>query len=476
MGKGLSCPALQQEIAVAQLELALNHIDTQLRAYTEELKEWVRIPSISAGAEEDSAGALARAADFAVAQCEGLGLRAQKVQVSPDTNPLVVARSPAFAPGRPTVLIYGHYDVQGVDNPRSVWTCDPFGAEERDGYLLGRGSSDNKGPCFAHLKAAQALGASGGELPVNLVMLIEGEEECGSRALSQFVDRGGLEEFGPIRSIVISDTSMYGPDRPSLTLGLRGILFFQMTVHGPKQDVHSGLFGGTIHNPNQLLVRALATLHDAEGRVQVPGFYDQVQPLSRREKTFYDALEVDEAAYCRNLGVKGLTGEPGYSVLERRWTRPTLEINHLSGGSPRTVIPARASAVISCRLVPDQQPAPIEAALQQHLRAQLPAGTEVEFGNSHCSPAYHLDPDHPLVPRTLQAMRTGFGVEPVLTREGGSIPIVTQLHQRTGAPVLLVGLGQITDNWHGPDEHFSLRDFHRGIRTSAALLCALGEM
>lgn len=209
--------------------------------------------------------------------------------------------------------------------------------------------------------------------------------------------------------------------------------------------------------------------------MRVPGFYDQVRPLSRREKTIYDALEVDEAAYCRNLGVRQLIGEPGYSVLERRWTRPTLEINHLSGGSPRTVIPARAAAVISCRLVPDQNPGHIEAALQQYLRAQLPAGTEVEFGNAHSSPAYHLDPSHPLVPRALQAIRTGFGLEPLLTHEGGSIPIATELHQHTGAPVLLVGLGQITDNWHGPDEHFSLRDFHRGMRTSAALLCALGE-
>lgn len=458
---------------MVQLELALKHIDAHLRAYIDELKEWVRIPSISAGAQEDSTGALARAADFAAAQCEGLGLRAEKVQVSADTNPLVVARTPVFSADRPTVLIYGHYDVQGVDNPRSSWTGDPFGAEEKEGYLLGRGSSDNKGPCFAHLKAAQAL-ADAGELPVNLVFLIEGEEECGSRALSQFIAGGGLEDFGPLRCALISDTSMYGPDRPSLTLGLRGILFFQMTVHGPRQDVHSGLFGGIIHNPNQLLVRALASLHDAEGRVQVPGFYDQVRPLSRREKAVYDALEVDEDAYCRNLGVRQLIGEPGYSILERRWTRPTLEINHLSGGSPRTVIPARASAVISCRLVPDQDPGRIETALQQHLRAQLPAGIAVEFGNAHSSPPYHLDPDHPLVPLALGAIREGFGLEPVFTREGGSIPIVTQLHRRTGAPVLLVGLGQITDNWHGPDEHFSLRDFHRGIRTSAALLCRLG--
>ncbi len=460
---------------MAELDPVLRHIDAHLRAYIDQLREWVRIPSISAGAQEDTSGAIALASDFLMEEFGRLGLQAEKVQISADTNPLVVARSPSFSPGRPTVLIYGHYDVQGVDNPRSAWSFDPFAALERDGYLLGRGASDNKGPCFAHLKAVDALRQAGGELPVNLVFLIEGEEECGSRALSQFIARGGLESFGPIRCVLISDTSMYGPERPSLTLGLRGILFFQVTVHGPRQDVHSGLFGGILHNPNQLLVRALAALHQEDGRAAVPGFYDQVRPLSRREKALYDALEVDESAYCANLGVSRLIGEAGYSILERRWTRPTLEINFLSGGSPRTVIPARASAVISCRLVPDQDPARLEEALRDFIRDRLPEGTRVEFGNPHASPAYHLDPDHPLVPLALRAIRTGFGIEPVLTREGGSIPIVTDLYRRTGAPVLLVGLGQITDNWHGPDERFCLRDFHRGIRTSAALLCQLAQ-
>lgn len=461
---------------MAELDAVLRHIGAHLPAYIDQLKDWVRIPSISAGAREDAAAAIAQASDFLVEECGRVGLRAEKVQMSAGTNPLVVARSPSFSPQRPTALIYGHYDVQGVDNPRSAWSFDPFAAIERDGHLLGRGASDNKGPCFAHLKAVDALRAAGGEWPVNLVFLIEGEEECGSRGLSQFIGQGGLEPFGPIRCVLISDTSMYGPERPSLTLGLRGILFFQVTVHGPRQDVHSGLFGGIIHNPNHLLVRALAALHGEDGRVAVPGFYAEVRELSRREKTLYDALEVDESAYCANLGVSRLIGEPGYSVLERRWTRPTLEINFLSGGSPRTVIPARATAVVSCRLVPGQDPARIEAALHSFIRARLPEGTRVEFSNTHSSPAYHLDPDHPLVPLALGAIRAGFGIEPVLTREGGSIPIVTDLYQRTGAPVLLVGLGQITDNWHGPDERFCLRDFHRGIRTSAAFLYRLAGL
>ncbi len=457
------------------LEKALLCIDRQQRAYIEQLKSFIRIPSVSTGADEDTSEALAQAADFLVGQFDSMGFEVDKIQVKADTNPLVVARSPAFSPHQPTVLIYGHYDVQGVDNPRSAWAVDPFAAEEQDGFLIARGASDNKGPCFAHLKAAEVVLAQGNQLPFNLVFLIEGEEECGSAALSQFVAEGGLDEFAPVLCTVISDTSMYGPDQPSLTLGLRGIVYTEVEVFGPTQDVHSGLFGGIVHNPNQLLVNALAGLIDAEGRIAVPGFYDAVRPLSAREKSLYAALAVDEEAYCRTLGVPALTGEQEYPILERRWTRPTLDINLLSGGSPRTVIPAVARAAISCRLVPDQHPERIQAALEGHIRARLPADTQVEFKNQHCSPAYYLDLDHPLVEPTLEAMRKGFGIEPVFTREGGSIPIVVDFAAATGAPVLLIGLGQITDNWHGPNECFSMRDFHRGTRTAAALLCELAR-
>lgn len=455
---------------------ALQHIDRQRRIYVDQLKDFVRIPSISAGADTAADNSIIRAADFLVDQCEQMGFRAEKVQVSADTNPLVIARSSQFSPDRPTVLVYGHYDVQGVDNPRSAWTVDPFAAEEQDGFLIARGASDNKGPTFAHLKAVEAILAVGDPLPVNLVFLIEGEEECGSRALGQFVAKGGLEEFTPLLCTVISDTSMYGPDKPSLTLGLRGIVYMEVEVFGPKQDVHSGLFGGIVRNPNQLLVDALAGLVDAQGHITIPGFYAGVQPLSAREKSLYAALDVDEQAYCRELGVASLAGEREYSLLERRWTRPTLDINFLAGGSPRTVIPAVAKAAVSCRLVPEQDPEQIQAALEGHIRNRLPEGTRVEFKNQHISPAYHLDLDHPLVESTLAAMRVGFEIEPVLTREGGSIPIVIDIAARTQAPVLLVGLGQITDNWHGPNERFSLRDFHRGIRTAAALLHQLGQV
>ena len=228
---------------------ALQYIEQQRQTNINQLKDFVRIPSISAGADGETNDDLIRAADFLVDQFGQLGFRAEKVQVSADTHPLVLARSPDFSPQRPTVLIYGHYDVQGV-NPRAAWAVDPFAAEERDGFLIARGASDNKRPSFAHLKAAEAILAVGDQLPVNLVFLIEGEEECGSRAIGQFVAAGGLDEFAPLLCTVISDTSMFGPDRPSLTLGLRGIVYTEIEVFGPKQDVHSGLFGGIVKNPN----------------------------------------------------------------------------------------------------------------------------------------------------------------------------------------------------------------------------------
>lgn len=459
----------------SSLPTVLEHIDSHLEAYIDQLQQWVRIPSVSAGASDDASDDLRRAGDFLIDQFSSLGFEAQKIDMGADTNPLILAQSSTAqsskADGsRPKVLIYGHYDVQGVDNPLAAWEVDPFAGQRQGDLLIARGASDNKGPSFAHIKAVEALLSAGGALPVDVVFLIEGEEECGSTALGRFVAEGRLEALGPFLCTVVSDTSMYGPERPSLTLGLRGIYYTEMTVYGPRQDVHSGLFGGIAPNPNHLLIQALAQLWDGDGGIAVPGFYDAVQPLSAREKALYEALDADEEAYCAELGVDRLIGEAGYSVLERRWTRPTLEVNLLEGGSPRTVIPHRARAALSCRLVPDQDPEQIGAALRQRLTAALPAGTRVEFANQHQAPAYYLSPDDPLVGPALTAMRRGFDIEPVLTREGGSIPILTQIAASTGAPVLLIGLGQITDNWHGPNERFDLRDFHRGIRTSAALL------
>ncbi len=454
----------------------LKRIDDRVDECIDQLADFVRIPSISAGSDGASERAIQQAADFLVGQFARMDFAAEKVQVSANTNPLVIARSPGFSGDRPTVMVYGHYDVQGVDNPRTAWTVDPFAAERRDGYMIARGASDNKGPTFAHIKAAETILQTGAELPVDLLFVIEGEEECGSGALESFVRAGGLEEYAPFLCTVISDTSMYGPDRPSLTLGLRGITYFELSVFGPKQDVHSGLFGGIVHNPNAVLVQALAGLYDGEGRIDVPGFYEGVEALSAREKQLYEALDANEEDYARTLGVPALRREEGYSLLEQRWTRPTLEINHLSGGSPRTVIPAMARAAISARLVPGQDPAHIEALLQARIRARVPQGARVEFDHAHSSPAYYLDIDHPLVAPTLRAIGQGFGCQPLITREGGSIPIVVDIAAHTGAPVLLVGLGQITDNWHGPDERFSLRDFHRGMRTSAVLLHELGEV
>ena len=317
---------------------------------------------------------------------------------------------------------------------------------------------------------------SGFELPLNVIFLVEGEEECGSRALGRYISAGGLEPFKPILCTAISDTSMYGPERPSLTVGLRGIVSVEVSIYGPRQDVHSGLYGGIACNPNNLLVQSLSALEDPQGRIAIPGFYDDVENLSSREKSILDTLEADENFYRGALGVPILKGEPGFSILERLWTRPTLDINYLSGGSPRTVIPAKATAVLSCRLVPSQDPSRIETTIKELIRSRGPEGIQVEFGPSHKSPPYLLDLDHPLIEPALKAIRNGFEIEPVLTREGGSIPIVTEIEAHSRAPVLLLGMGQTTDNWHGPNERFCLRDFHRGIRTSASLMYELSHL
>ena len=451
-------------------------IDENVDTFVDQLKDFVRIPSISAGASEDTSGFLARAADFLEDNLQHLGFDVQKVQVAEDSNPLIVARNAGASPQRPTLLIYGHYDVQGVDNPRTAWDCDPFAALEQDGYLIGRGASDNKGPTFAHIKAVESILNSGFELPLNIVFLIEGEEECGSQALGRFISAGGLEPFEPILCTAISDTSMFGPERPSLTVGLRGIVSIEVSIYGPRQDVHSGLYGGITCNPNHLLVQSLSALEDTRGRIAIPGFYDDVEKLSSREQTILGALEEDESIYREALGVPFLNGEPDFSILERLWTRPTLDINYLNGGSPRTVIPAKATAVLSCRLVPRQDPSRIEASIRELIRSHLPEGIQVEFGPSHKSPPYLLDLDHPLIEPALKAIRHGFEIEPVLTREGGSIPIVTEIEAHSSAPVLLLGMGQRTDNWHGPNERFCLRDFHRGIRTSASLIYELSQL
>ncbi len=459
------------------LDRALEYIDASLPACVRALQEFVRIPSISAGAHDLPAAAagIRQAAAFLVDRLGRAGLNARQVQLGPQLNPVVIAAKDAPDPDRPTVLYYGHYDVQGVDNPLSAWSYEPFCGDCRDGYVLGRGASDDKGQLLAHVHAWSAVAAAGGKPPINPVFLFEGEEECGSEAIRQLVAAGELSRYGPFLCVVVSDSSMLGPDRPSLTLGLRGILFTELTVSGPRQDLHSGLAGGLVPNPNNVLVRALATLADERGRVLLPGFYDDIAPLGQDERAAYAGLPQDDEEFRRSLGAPWLQREPGCTLLEQRWVRPSFDIHHLAGGSPRTVIPARASAALSFRLVPNQDPEAVRAALETRLGQCLPPGYALTLGRTHACRPYHLPIDHPLVGLALQALRTGFGVEPGLSREGGSIPIVLDLASATAAPVLLLGFGQVTDNWHGPDEHLCVRDFHRGIRASAALMERLGR-
>ncbi len=449
------------------LSEALQYIDTHFQRSVAGLQELVRIPSISTGADAGADGQVARAAQFLADQLAAAGLAARLVTAPGGGNPLVLAHPAAPRAAVPTVVVYGHYDVQGVE--AVGWRCDPFAGLELEGCLWARGASDDKGQLWAHVKAAEALLAVDGVLPVNLVFLLEGEEECGSGALSRFLQAGGLADLAPVACTVVSDTGMYAPGRPSLTLGLRGIVFTTVTVQGPPQDLHSGLYGGLVANPNHLLVRALASLFDDSGRIQIPGFYDDVRLPSPRERAGYQALEQEAPDLLAGLGLTPTPGEPEFSLLERRWLRPSLDIHALRGGSARTVVPAQAAATLSCRLVPDQQPARVQAQLESFLRAQFPATTRVEFGPAHAAAPYTLDLDDPVVAPALRALQLGFGREPVLVREGGSIPISGTLAANTGAPVLFVGFGQLTDNWHGPNEHFSLADLRGGMRTAAAL-------
>ncbi len=455
------------------MEEALKFIDSNVGDAVEELQQFVRIPSISAGGSTDSSVYIDQAVDFLIDKFVSIEFTAEKIRLGPAENPLVIARSPDFSTEKETVLFYGHYDVQGVDNPREAWTVDPFIGLKREGYLIARGASDNKGPTFAHIKGIEAVLKSIDSLPYNIVFIIEGEEECGSGALESFIDNGGLNEFAPFLCTVISDTSMYGPERPSLTVGLRGISYLEVTIQGPTQDVHSGLFGGIIHNPNTVMIQALNSLFDKSGNVSIPGFFENIVTISGEEKALYQSLKAEKNQYCRELGVSSLKSSPDFNILEQRWTQPTLDVNYLNGGSPRTVIPAEAKSALSARLVPGQDPLRIENLIKSQIRSRIPKGASVTFSNEHKAPAYLLDREHSLVQPALNAIREGFKIEPLITREGGSIPIVTNIAARTKSPVLLIGFGQITDNWHGPNEKFALCDFHRGMRTSAALIYEL---
>ncbi|MBS0211158.1 MAG: dipeptidase [Planctomycetes bacterium] len=440
--------------------------------FEDELCQWLRIPSVSAiSAHRNDTR---RAAAWVAGQLQALGLQVEQVETP--GHPIIYAEW-LGALGAPTVLVYGHYDVQPAD-PLDEWITPPFEPARREGNIYARGATDDKGQVLTHVKAAEAWLRTAGKLPVNLKFLIEGEEEVGSENLEPFVAANRDKLACDV--IVISDTAQYAPGKPAITYGLRGIAYFEVKLRGPAKDLHSGIFGGAVSNPANALAKMLGGLVDEQGRIQVPGFYDHVVPLTPREREQFAALNYDDAELCKQLEVGGLSGEAGYSTLERRWARPTCDINGLTSGyqgeGAKTVLPCRASAKLSFRLVPNQTPAEVERGLRTFLQSRLPPGVTMEIVAHHGAPGILTPLESPYMAAAEQAIAAGFGTPPVLVREGGSIPIVSTFKELLGVDTLLLGWGLNDDGAHGPNEKFCLADYHRAIKSSAWLWEHIGRL
>lgn len=448
----------------------MDRIDVYLREnrdrFVRELCEYVTFPSVSA--QPKHRRDLAACAEWLVQHCRQIGLDAT-LCCTPG-NPIVLARTPRGASPRPHYLVYGHYDVQPPE-PFELWKTPPFEPRIEGTALYARGASDNKGQHLAHLKAVEAYLKTGVELPCDLTFLIEGEEEVGSGNLAGF-----LRQHRPelrCRAVVISDTGLISPKHPTLTCALRGLAAVEVRLQGPSRDLHSGLFGGSLDNPAMALCQMLGSLRDKRGRVTVPGFYDEVQPLTRAERTQLARQPFSERGYRKFLGVRRLFGERGYTPIEQRSGRPTLEINGLTSGyqgeGNKTIIPASASAKITMRLVPNQRPREIVRRFVRHLRRICPPTVRLEVDIGHWGDPYWVKPEGAHVQAGLRALRRAFGHEPVLVREGGSIPILLDLKNILGADSLLLGLSLPDDNPHSPNEKFDLDVYATGMRMGAYL-------
>ena len=432
----------------------------------------LRIPSVSADSRHK--GDVQQAALWVADQFRSLGFATEVIETQ--AHPLVFAQSPPV-PGAPIALVYGHYDVQPPD-PLAEWITPPFEPAIRNGNVVARGATDDKGQMLTHIKSVEAWMKSVGKLPLQIKFLIEGEEEVGSESLYKYLPTA--QEKLACDVVVISDTSQFAPGQPAITYGLRGIAYYQLNLTGPKQDLHSGTFGGGVTNPANTLAKMIAALTDEQGRIQVPGFYNEVTPLTDRERREFKSLAFDEANFMAQLHVSGVSGEAGYSTLERRWARPTCDVNGMwsgyQGEGAKTVLPAKAGAKFSFRLVPKQDPQKITQALRIFFESLLPPGIEMELIDFHGAPAAITPLESPYMEAAARAIESGFGKRPVFIREGGSIPIVTAFQRELGADALLLGWGLDDDNTHSPNEKFCLADFHRGIRASAYLWNELSQL
>jgi acetylornithine deacetylase/succinyl-diaminopimelate desuccinylase-like protein len=445
-------------------------IGSQLGRFQTELYEFLRIPSISAKSEHDRD--TRQTAEWLAARLADAGLTSEVVETP--GHPIVLAEWRG-APGAPTVLIYGHYDVQPPE-PLDEWLSPPFEPTVRDGRLYGRGTADDKGQLYMHVKALESHLATRGSLPVNVVVLAEGEEEVGSPNLVPFVE--AHRDRLACEVVVISDSGMFAEGLPSLGFSLRGLAYFELHVRGAKSDLHSGEYGGAVANPGNALARIIASLHAPDGRVAIAGFYDDVLEWDAATRAQIASLPHDDAAYRTELGVSALTGERGYGTLERTWIRPTCDVNGMlcgyTGEGAKTVLPNRAMAKVSFRLVPDQTPTKVRELFEAHVTKVAPPGVTVEIRELHGGRPWRASVEGPAFEAASEALRETFGKDPVLMGGGGSIPIVVDFEEQLAATALLVGFSLPGCNLHAPNEWLSVAYFEKGIETLTRLYSKLG--
>ena len=461
-------------------QAALDYAQAHRTYFLEQLKSLLRIPSISTLPEHRAD--VRRAAEMLAEELRRLGMEHVDLIEMPtgdggNGHPLVAADW-LHAPGKPTVLCYGHYDVQPPD-PLDEWHTPPFEPTERDGNLYARGAVDDKGQMYMHIKALEALFAAyGGKLPLNVRVIFEGEEEVGGESISAFITQQPQRLAADFA--LVSDTEMIAPELPTLCVGLRGMVYTEVEVRGARSDLHSGVYGGAAPNPFISLAQIIARLKDEEGRILIPGIYDGIAPPSDEERAAWKRLPFDEEQYREHeVGASALVGEPGYGVLERTWARPTLDVHGMPGGftgaGAKTVIPARATAKISMRLVPPMEPRRTFERLRDTIASVAPRGVTVETRLIHSGEAAVVGTDNPYIRAAAEALRAVWGKPAVFVRGGGSIPVVGEFERGLGIPTVMMGFGLPDDGLHAPNEKFSIANFDRGIETIITLFCALGE-
>lgn len=449
------------------MEQVLSYINENKTRFLEELKGYLRIPSIST--LEESKGDILKCAEFVENELKKIGI--PKTKIYPTKGHPIVYGELIVDKKLPTVLIYGHYDVQPVD-PIEEWRTNPFEPEIIDGKIYARGANDNKGQNFVHIKAVESYIKAEGNPPVNVKFIFEGEEEIGSTNLYTFLKENST--LLKCDAILISDTSLYDKDIPTINYGLRGLCYMEVEVTAANRDLHSGSFGGAIANPINELAQIIAQLHDKNGKVTIPNFYKDVLKLTKAEKTNIENLKFNDKKFAKEFGVKELKGEKGFSTLERIWARPTLDCNGIYGGftgvGAKTVLPSKATAKISMRLVPNQNPDKIAKEFKKYVESLAPKSVKVKVTAMHGGFPVVIPMDNPVVVAASKAVEKAFNKKTVFTREGGSIPIVVEFVKQLKAPTILMGLGLDTDDIHSPNEHFLIKNFEYGLYSSAYFL------